>query len=253
MSTMVRILCTLAALLATVGFRLPAQNVVQSVVQDVAPSAAHGAAHGDSLRSELVVVLHGMGRTSRSMAPLKDALRAEGFDVLNIGYSSYCCTIAELGAAVRGEIRAHRKPHHSRVHFVGHSLGGIVARWILAQEDTILGASRLVMLTPPNQGSNSADRYAPVVSWLLEPIDELRTDSSSTVRQLPQPTGIEVGVIAARNDIVLSVEQTHLEGEREHVVVDGSHTFIMRSEEVHRLTIAFLRSGRFGIDSIHAP
>jgi len=246
---MLRTLGILSALLASIGLRLPAQVVAPSAVQGVAPSAAHG----DSLRSELVVVLHGMGRTSRSMAPLKDALRAEGFDVLNIGYSSYCCTIAELGQEVRRELEAHRQPQHARVHFVGHSLGGIVARWILAQEDTIPGASRLVMLTPPNQGSNSADRYAPVVSWLLEPIGELRTDSTSTVRQLPQPAGIEVGVIAARNDIVLSVEQTHLEGEREHVVVDGSHTFIMRSEEVHRLTIAFLRSGRFGIDTLHAP
>jgi hypothetical protein len=49
------------------------------------------------------------------------------------------------------------------------------------------------------------------------------------------------------------VDQTHLEGEREHVVVDGSHTFIMRSEEVHRLTIAFLRTGRFGVETVHSP
>jgi pimeloyl-ACP methyl ester carboxylesterase len=234
---MVRVLSFLLASLALFESRLPAQAAVPT----------------DSVRGDLVIVLHGMGRTSRSMAPLEEALRADGFDVLNIGYSSYCCTIAELGRAVRYEIQARREPQHKRVHFVGHSLGGIIARWVLAQEDTIPGASRLVMLTPPNQGSNSADRYAPVVSWLLEPIDELRTDSTSTVRQLPGPTGIEVGVIAARKDIVLSVDQTHLEGEREHVVVDGSHTFIMRSEEVHRLTIAFLRTGRFGVETVHSP
>lgn len=234
---MVRTLSTLLATLIAAATSLPAQEAVRS----------------DSLRSELVVVLHGMGRTSRSMAPLEEALRTEGFDVLNLGYSSYCCSIAELGGEVRREIEARRQPQHTRVHFVGHSLGGIIARWILAQPDTLPGASRLVMLTPPNQGSNSANRYAPVVSWLLEPIDELRTDSTSTVNQLPRPVGIEVGVIAARNDIVLRVEQTHLEGEREHVVVDGSHTFIMRSDEVHRLTIAFLRTGRFGVDTIHAP
>jgi triacylglycerol lipase len=238
---MARALRLFCLALALAGLRLPAQ--------DVAPTGVEG----DTLRSELVVVLHGMGRTSRSMAPLEDALRADGFDVLNIGYSSYCCTIAELGQAVRRELEAHRQPQHTRVHFVGHSLGGIIARWILAQEDTVPGAARLVMLTPPNQGSTYADRYAPVVSWLLEPIDELRTDSASTVRQLPAPTGVEVGVIAARKDIILSVEQTHLEGEREHIVVEGSHTLIMRRDEVHRLTIAFLRSGRFGVDTLHAP
>jgi len=230
----VGVLCTL---LATASTRLVAQ----------------AGARPDGVRSDLVVVLHGMGRTSRSMSPLEDALRAAGFDVLNIGYSSYCCSIAELGQEVRRELEARRQSQHVRVHFVGHSLGGIIARWILAQDDTIPGASRLVMLAPPNQGSPSADRYAPVVSWLLEPIEELRTDSSSTVRQLPSPVGIEVGVIAARNDGKLSVEQTHLEGEREHVVVDGFHTFIMRSDEVQRLTIAFLRTGRFGVDTLHAP
>lgn len=194
---------------------------------------------------ELVVVLHGMGRTSFSMAPMQEALEAAGYDVLNIGYSSYCCGIAELGAAVRHELDEKRRPEHSIVHFVGHSLGGIIARWILAQEDRPAGVGRLVMLAPPNQGSHSADRYTPLVGWLLEPIDELRTDSSATVRKLPPPANVEVGIIAARHDGKLSEPQTHLTGESGHVLVDGTHTFLMRKPEVHRLAVAFLRDGRF--------
>lgn len=194
---------------------------------------------------ELVVVLHGMGRTSFSMAPMQEALEAAGYDVLNIGYSSYCCGIAELGASVRRELDEKRRPEHATVHFVGHSLGSIIARWILAQEDRPAGLGRLVMLAPPNQGSRAADQYTPLVGWLLEPIDELRTDTSSTVRKLPAPVDVDVGIIAASNDGKLSEPQTHLSGEDGHVVVDSYHTFLMRKPEVHRLTVAFLRDGRF--------
>lgn len=194
---------------------------------------------------ELVVVLHGMGRTSFSMAPMEEALEKAGYDVLNIGYSSYCCGIAELGAAVRRELDEKRRPDHRIVHFVGHSLGGIIARWILAQEDRPAGVGRLVMLAPPNQGSHSADRFSPLVGWLLEPIDELRTDTSAAVHKLPPPGNVQVGIIAGRHDGKLSESQTHLDGEAGHVLVDGMHTFLMRKPEVHRLTVAFLRDGRF--------
>lgn len=198
-----------------------------------------------AMAQELVVVLHGMGRTSRSMRPMEEALKSAGFDVLNIGYSSYCCSIPELGEAVRRELDAKRLPTHQRVHFVGHSLGNIIARWIVSQPEPPAGVARLVMLAPPNQGSRMADRFAPMVGWLLEPIDELRTDSTATVRQLPPLVGVQIGVIAGRDDSTVRLEETHVAGETAHVVAKGNHTFIMREKDVQRLTVEFLRTGRF--------
>lgn len=203
--------------------------------ESVAPAAAR----------ELVVVLHGMGRTARSMRPMEEALTAAGFDVLNIGYSSYCCSIPELGEAVRRELDARRKPEHLRVHFVGHSLGNIIARWIVSQPEPPAGVTRLVMLAPPNQGSRMADRFAPMVGWLLQPISELRTDSTATVRLLAPLSGVEIGVIAGRDDSTVQLDETHVAGETAHVVVKGNHTFIMREREVQQLTVEFLRTGRF--------
>jgi pimeloyl-ACP methyl ester carboxylesterase len=207
---------------------------------------AQGPALGDTTASrELVVVMHGMGRTARSMRPVEAALREAGFDVLNIGYSSYCCSIPELGATVQREIAAKRLPEHVRIHFVGHSLGNIIARWVIAQDDAPKGVGRLVMLAPPNQGALMANRFAPVAGWLLEPIDELRNDTSATVRKIPTPPGVEIGVIAGRDDSTVRLEETHVAGETAHIVVKGNHTFIMREPEVHRLTVEFLRTGRF--------
>jgi hypothetical protein len=198
-------------------------------------------------RSELVVLVHGMGRTARSMEPLRAALDSAGFDVINVGYSSLCCSIPELGEALRNEVATRRLPAHTRVHFVGHSLGNILVRWVLTQPDPPPGVGRVVMLAPPNQGSHSADRYSGVIGWLLEPIAELRTDSAATVRGIPPVRGVPIGIIAARHDGKLTVDETRLPEAQEHVVVDGTHTFIMRREAVHRLTIAFLRDGSFGV------
>lgn len=209
-------------------------------------AAAQGPTAPDtSAARELVVVMHGMGRTARSMRPVEEALREAGFDVLNIGYSSYCCSIPELGATVQREIAANRLPEHTRIHFVGHSLGNIIARWVIAQDDAPKGVGRLVMLAPPNQGALMANRFAPLAGWLLEPIDELRNDSSATVRKIPTPPGVEIGVIAGRDDSTVRLEETHVAGETAHIVVKGNHTFIMREPEVHRLTVEFLRTGRF--------
>lgn len=222
--------------------------LVSSASAPLAVPAQTGPAAADSSR-ELVVVLHGMGRTSFSMRPLEKALEAAGFAVLNVGYSSYCCDIAELGAEVRRTVDAQRGVHRT-VHFVGHSLGGILIRWMLAQERPPEGVGRVVLLAPPNQGARSADRYAGMLDWLLEPIDELRTDSSATVRRLPDSLPVPVAVIAARHDGKVEIEETHLRGEAEHAVVDANHAFVMRNETAILLTVAFLRDGRF---PPHAP
>lgn len=220
------------------------------------PSVAHTQAapfRAESRSTELVVVLHGMGRTPRSMSPLVEALEKDGFDVLNLSYSSYCCSIGEIADTIRVAVAKARLPRHETVHFVGHSLGGIVIRTLLTQGERPPGAARVVTLASPNQGSRVADRLGGVAGLVLEPVNELRTDSTATVRRLPPIAGVEIGVLAADDDWAVTEEETHVVGEADHRVVNAGHTFIMRRAEVHRLTIAFLRTGRFaGADSTSA-
>ena len=227
------------------GLRLPAWLLLVAVLLTGAPSAhAQAGRAATPADRELVVILHGMGRTPWSMLPVERALEAAGYDVLNIGYSSYCCEIAALGAEVRRELDAGRGKHRT-VHFVGHSLGAILIRWMLAQEHPPRGVGRVVLMAPPNQGAQSANRYAGVLGWLLEPIDELRTDSTATVRRLPPSLGVPVGIIAAAHDGKVMVAETHLRGETDHVVVDANHAFVMRNDTAIAMTLAFLRDGRF--------
>jgi pimeloyl-ACP methyl ester carboxylesterase len=203
------------------------------------PSPQAGALRTDSIAPrELVVLAHGMGRTPLSMWPIKKALEAEGFEVLNFGYSSYCCSIAEIGESMRREIAAVVGPQHTKVHFVGHSLGNIVIRYVLTRDTLPPRVGRVVMLAPPNQGANAAGFFAPLTGWLLVPVPELSADSTSTVRTLPKVRDVQIGVIAARDDRTVKLPETHLAEETAHLVVGGGHSFI-----------AFLRSGRFSSET----
>jgi triacylglycerol lipase len=218
------LLCALASC-APAGSRLPAP------------------APGPEAR-ELVVLVHGLGRSSRSMAPLGWTLEGAGYQVLNWGYSSTCCTVDELGTRLRDAVRAHPAASTGRVHFVGHSLGNVLIRHLLAQDGSI-ATGRVVMLAPPNQGSRAADRMSPLLGWLLQPLAELRTAAMQSAPGLAVPAAVEVGVIAGRYDGKVSVAETHLEGADAHLVVSSFHPFIMLHSDVHRQVVHFLRFGRF--------
>lgn len=205
------------------------------------PDSGPHSAPGDS--PELVVLVHGLGRTSLSMVPMELWLERAGFQVLNFNYNSYASSIAEiallLGDRLDEEMRDRPAP---RVHFVGHSLGNIVIRWLLAHDRPGRPLGRFVMLAPPNQGSSVADRVAPFLDWLLDPLDELRTDTS-TVTELPEDPGIEHLIVAGRWDGKVSIRETCLPDAKAVLVVPSGHTLIPMREDVARITELFLLDG----------
>ena len=212
---------------------------------ELGPAVLHGAGDpsGAGDTRELVVLVHGMGRTPLSMWLLARRLEGSGYRVVRFGYRSTRGDLAELGEGLARRA-AERTGDAPRVHFVGHSLGNIVIRCMLAHARPER-AGRVVMLAPPNQGSAAADRWARWVGWALPHIRELGTDARATARSLALPEDVEVGIIAGQRDAKVRVHETHLEGARDHAVVPAFHTFIMNRPDVHRLVRDFLRDGRF--------
>lgn len=196
---------------------------------------------------DLVVLVHGMGRTPRSMAPLARRLGRDGYRVLTFGYRSIGATLPQIGHRLAvATSRALASEPAPRVHFVGHSLGGIAVRWMLAHERPAR-VGRVVLLAPPNQGARSADRFAPAVGWLLRPVRDLRTDSGSTVRRLPQDAGVPVLVVRGRRDGKVSAAEAHLGGAAE-AEVGGGHTYVMMRPSAMGLVEQFLAA-----DVLSAP
>ena len=194
----------------------------------------------------MVVLVHGLGRTPRSMHPLEDAFHAAGYDVLNFGYPSRDAPLADHGAALAQRLSLEdERPEVTRIHLVGHSLGNILIRWVLAnQRPTKIG--RVVMLAPPNQGARLADMAAPWLSWFSQPLPDLTTDPNSAARTLETPSGIEIGVIAGSRDHVVRPVDSCLPGQTDHIVISSGHTFIMRKQRVIELSERFITTGSFG-------
>jgi pimeloyl-ACP methyl ester carboxylesterase len=211
---------------------------------------------------EGVVLLHGMCRTADSMRKMEAALQQVGFCVLNVDYPSRTASVEELSDAAIGQALANPVIKDCvKVNFVTHSLGGILVRSYFKRHPlTRLG--RVVMLGPPNQGSEVVDELG--AWWLFRKLNgpaggELGTGSDSTPNKLG-PVNFELGVIAGdrsinwinsgmikgRDDGKVSVERTKVAGMKEHVVVHATHPFLMTNKAAIDYTIRFLKTGTFG-------
>lgn len=208
-----------------------------------------------------IVLLHGLGRTRWSLWPVAREAARRGYRVHNLGYASTRAPIEELAQNVGCRIKA-IATEDSYVHVVTHSMGGIVLRAAVAAG--ILPAEsvrRVVMLAPPNHGSELADRLRDYRVYRLAtgPAgQQIGTDDASVPRRLPPPP-FEVGIIAGRRsgnpvfarvlgaegDGKVTVESARLDGMRDLVVVDRAHTFMMWAPDVLAQIFAFLESGQF--------
>jgi pimeloyl-ACP methyl ester carboxylesterase len=205
--------------------------------------AARPVQGADADSADLVVLVHGMGRTSVSMLPMEISLERSGYRVLNFNYSSYGPSIAEIAGHLADSLEEELGAFPARrVHFVGHSLGNIVITRLLANEAIPVGVGRVAMLAPPNRGSRVADRLAPTLSWLLPPITELTTAHRSAAGLRP-PDGVEFAIIAGDADGKVAVAETCLPGAAAHVAVPSGHTFIMIRPSVIEMVREFLASG----------
>jgi len=196
-----------------------------------------------------------MGRTWRSMSPIARACERAGFTTINIGYPSTRLRLPALVDIVRTRLASANgrpgvaEPHAPErepggpVHFVGHSLGCIVIRSIVAQHrPDRLG--RIVLMTPPNRGALMADHVLPWLGWLLRPLPDL-TVGGAVAASIPTPAGLEIGVIAGTKDRTVSIDETRLQGETDRAHVPCGHSFLMRRRDVQEMTVRFLRTGRF--------
>jgi pimeloyl-ACP methyl ester carboxylesterase len=212
-----------------------------------------------AVAGECVVLLHGLWRTENSMNRMEESLAAAGYQVKNVAYDSTEKPVEELaGEAVEAGLAACEDA--DTVHFVTHSMGGILVRQYLEDHD-IDHLGRVVMLGPPNQGSEVIDRYAtwPGFEWFSGPAGlQLGTGEASVPRALG-PAHFDLGIIAGdhtlnpilsqilpgKDDGKVSVDSTRVEGMNDHLEMPVTHVFMMRDKAVIEQVLYYLDHGEF--------
>jgi pimeloyl-ACP methyl ester carboxylesterase len=213
--------------------------------------------------NDCVILLHGLGRTADSMNDMAEALEIGGYQTVNLDYPSREFPIQKLAMqTIPQGIRACRIKGTKKIHFVTHSMGGILLRYYMTQAE-IQDLGRVVMLSPPNQGSEAADELKSnaFYKWYNGPAgQQLGTKPDGFVFTLGPatfPLGIITGnehalfdgwlsgKIPGEDDGKVAVERARLEGMTDFLVLPFAHTFIMRENTVIQQTLHFLRYERF--------
>ena len=241
---------TRRAVWQTVLFSFLLWSATAAAAENTAPESA-----------SCVVLLHGLGRTSWSMKALQWHLEEAGYQVVSLTYPSLTYSIPELAdIAVQEGLAGCAALQLQQVFFVTHSLGGILVRQYLARHE-IPGLRRVVMLGPPNQGSQMADYVASL--GLLQPllpaaVAELGTSEQSVPRQLGR-AGFQLGVIAGTvnylpflpgqpvglSDGTVAVSETIVPGMTDFLELPVGHSLMMWDDEVLEQVVFFLQHGIF--------
>ncbi len=208
-----------------------------------------------------VVLLHGISRTARSFGKMETALVGAGFVTLNLDYASRRKPLAALAEDIRPVIERFAEDIDGAIHFVGHSMGGLLARVYLARYRP-QRPGRVVMLGTPNGGSEIADglkNFLPFRAWFGPAGQQLGTERDAAAHALLPAIDYPVGIVAGNRSVDplasvllprphdgrVSVANTKLDGMIDHIVVPTAHPFLPANAVAIAQTLAFLRDGKF--------
>ncbi|MBQ0797684.1 MAG: alpha/beta hydrolase [Porticoccaceae bacterium] len=212
-----------------------------------------------SAQAECVILLHGLARSDQSMGKLEQALIEENFTTINVKYPSTEYDVETLSEIAITPALSQCAPEEE-VNFITHSMGGILVRQYLSSHQ-ISRLNHVVMLGPPNQGSEVVDTLGDFPGFYFINGDagmQLGTGDLSVPNSLGS-ANFDVGIIAGTRSInwilssfipstddgKVSVERTKLDGMNDHIEMPVTHPFMMKNHQVIAQVIYYLKHGSF--------
>ena len=209
--------------------------------------------------TECVVLLHGLLRSASSMEKMEQAFFNEGVNVVNVDYPSRDHPVEDLALLAINK-GVNDCPDGNTIHFVTHSLGGILVRYYL-EHNELSRLGRVVMLAPPNKGSEAVDNLKNFPGYLLlnGPAGTQLGTGNGSIPTAMGPVKFEVGIIAGTRTInpilsqflpnpddgKVSLESTKVRGMKDFIAVPHSHPFIMQVPLVIKQALRFVQTGAF--------
>ncbi len=210
---------------------------------------------------ETVILVHGFLGSSNDMADLQTAFDEAGYETITPDFATRVGSIETLANHVFGNALLEAKDAQT-IHIVTHSMGGLLARSYLENHD-IPKLERMVMLAPPNHGSEVAGELS----------------QYSIYRQFSGPAGVELGalnltpekvgdyelgiiagtasvnpifspILPGPDDGYVALESTPLKGMNDFITVPTSHGFITKNESSIAETLYFVENGAFDHDLV---
>jgi len=211
-------------------------------------------------KTETIVLIHGLGRSNTAMWLMAKRFKKAGYNVQRVGYDSLGQTPDQIQEEVSKQINDCCTQMTKPVHFVGHSLGGLMIRAYLGSNE-VENLGKVVLIGSPNSGTPVVDIHKD--KWWMklagETASALGTESGGFPKSLPKPTyplGIIAGIVESSplsdaipgdDDGMVPVDSTRVEGMSDFIVVPTSHSMMRYNRAVFNETISFLRSGKFGV------
>ena len=198
-----------------------------------------------------VILIHGLFLRGLGMYFIGRFLNRHGFEIRIYDYFTTRKKIAAHGFDFAKYIKkVHAEKPERGLDIVTHSLGSIVTREALCllEKENFNPVKRVVMLAPPNRGSDAAKKTValiPLVGKLVKPLPELSSSKDSYVHNVSVPLTTEIGVISAKYDNKVAEEYTHINGEKDHTVLPMTHSLIVFSRAAMRKILKFLNEGCF--------
>lgn len=209
---------------------------------------------------EIVILVHGFNSDERDMFPIKERLDRLGYRAVTVNIPLRFSSLDECISSFENQLpQLVPDFNYEKIHFIGHSMGGLVIRSFLAKNE-VAKLGRCVLIATPNQGTKLADisdKLLKPLGQVYKPLQSLRTCSINigTPINTPKP---EIGVIAGKahkhflgvflsgeNDGRVEVESAKCKDMTDFVIRPYGHKEIHHQADIAELADIFLQTGKF--------